>query len=160
MPVASLWSLLLTRRCVLLLLMVQERCRGLVEVMQKLRAEAASLMESLREKEDRARRLNAEFDRIPKEVNRSVYTRRILDIVKQVRKQKVEIAKVGVGLRRCVGTSMVLQRAQRHCRSSPTSGRCSGKSTSRTTSCSEPLLLRTKPFTRCDAARSLVSFRP
>lgn len=36
---------------------------------------------------------------MPKEVSRSVYTRRILDIVKNVKKQKVEINKILIDMR-------------------------------------------------------------
>ena len=35
---------------------------------------------------------------MPKEVNRSIYPRRIMDIIKQVRKQKQGIAKVGLAI--------------------------------------------------------------
>jgi hypothetical protein len=73
---------------------VQERCRGMVENMQKLKVEMQGLVEAVRDKEELAKRLQSEFDKMPKEANRGIYTRRIMDIIKQVRKQKQGIAKV------------------------------------------------------------------
>jgi hypothetical protein len=66
----------------------------MVENMQKLKVEMQGLVEAVRDKEELAKRLQSEFDKMPKEVNRSIYTRRIMDIIKQVRKQKQGIAKV------------------------------------------------------------------
>jgi hypothetical protein len=39
------------------------------------------------------------YKNLPKEVSRAVYTRRILDIVKNVKKQKVEINKILIDMR-------------------------------------------------------------
>ena len=74
--------------------------------MQKLKVEMQGLVEVLREKEELAKRLNLEFDRMPKEVNRAIYTRRIMDIIKQVRKQKQGIAKVRAGQPCCRAAHM------------------------------------------------------
>jgi hypothetical protein len=73
----------------------------MVEGMQKMKVEMQGLVEAVRDKEELAKRLISEYDRMPKEVNRAIYTRRIMDLIKQVRKQKQGIAKVccraGVG---------------------------------------------------------------
>lgn len=40
------------------------------------------------------RLLTAEYEKLPKNVNRAVYTYRIMDIIRQVRKQKAEIGRI------------------------------------------------------------------
>jgi chromosome segregation ATPase len=66
----------------------------MLEAITRMRSEMAVLVEQLRDKEERALKLNAEFESMSKEVNRNVYTRRIIDIIKQIRKQKSEIARI------------------------------------------------------------------
>ena len=48
----------------------------------------------VRDKDERAKLLQDELEKMPKNVNRSLYTYRIMDIIKQVSKQKAEIAKI------------------------------------------------------------------
>ena len=45
-------------------------------------------------KDERFKELLEVYRQLPKNINRSVYTNRILEIVKQVKKQKVDISKV------------------------------------------------------------------
>ena len=59
-----------------------------------MREEMKTLRSSITEKDEEYRELLDEYQRLPKNVNRAVYTSRILDIVKQVKKQKVDINKV------------------------------------------------------------------
>lgn len=45
--------------------------------------------------QERAELMREEYDRLPKDVDRTLYTDRIMDIVKNVKKQQQEISKVG-----------------------------------------------------------------
>ena len=56
--------------------------------------EMRTMAQSIREAEERHKLLLVELEKMPKNINRAVYTYRILDIIKQVRKQKVEIARI------------------------------------------------------------------
>jgi len=50
--------------------------------------------EEMKQKNEKYKALLDQYRELPKEVNRGIYTRRILDIVKNVKKQKAEIDKV------------------------------------------------------------------
>ena len=67
--------------------------KKLLEI-KKMRADIASMATQIREKEALTIKLKEEYDKMPKNINRTAYTYRIMDIIKQVRKQKTEIAKV------------------------------------------------------------------
>ena len=56
--------------------------------------EMRTMAQSIREAEERHKLLLVELEKMPKNINRAVYTYRILDIIKQVRKQKVEISRI------------------------------------------------------------------
>jgi hypothetical protein len=66
----------------------------MVDEMKNRRSEMQTMSGTIREREERYRALAEEFERMPKNVDRSMYTYRIMDIIKQVRKQKIEILKV------------------------------------------------------------------
>eukprot|EP00753_Platysulcus_tardus_P008334 PLAT1590.2.p2 GENE.PLAT1590.2~~PLAT1590.2.p2 ORF type:complete len:249 (-),score=149.05 PLAT1590.2:136-882(-) len=72
----------------------KEAAKQKVEDMKRMRAEMKAMATDVRAKEARLKVLAEEYDRMPKNVNRSVYTLRIMDIIKQVRKQKAEIRKI------------------------------------------------------------------
>lgn len=59
-----------------------------------MRNEMRSMAQSIREAEERHKLLLVELEKMPKNINRAVYTYRILDIIKQVRKQKIEISRI------------------------------------------------------------------
>jgi uncharacterized coiled-coil DUF342 family protein len=69
-----------------------------VEEIKQLRLEIDELNADLTSKENLAKDLNKELDQIPKESiktsNRQFYTRRILEIVSNIDKQKKEIDKI------------------------------------------------------------------
>eukprot|EP01087_Luapelamoeba_hula_P017882 TRINITY_DN5687_c0_g1_i1.p1 TRINITY_DN5687_c0_g1~~TRINITY_DN5687_c0_g1_i1.p1 ORF type:complete len:615 (-),score=140.67 TRINITY_DN5687_c0_g1_i1:461-2305(-) len=65
----------------------------LAEIAQ-LRSKFKTMGEDMRVRNERLAVLKEQFDAMPKEVNRGIYTRRILDIVKNVKKQKTEIDKI------------------------------------------------------------------
>ncbi|XP_012233025.2 coiled-coil domain-containing protein 22 homolog [Linepithema humile] len=59
-----------------------------------LKEKEKELQEECRNKDQQHSQLVAEVQKLPKEVNRSAYTQRILEIINNVRKQKDEISKV------------------------------------------------------------------
>ena len=59
-----------------------------------LRDRERELLEEIRSKDQQYVQLVADVQKLPKEVNRSAYTQRILEIINNVRKQKDEIDKV------------------------------------------------------------------
>ena len=60
-----------------------------------MRAQMKQLEAEINAKDEEYKELLEIYRQLPKNINRSVYTKRILDIVKQVKKQKVDINKVG-----------------------------------------------------------------
>ncbi|XP_033631896.1 coiled-coil domain-containing protein 22 homolog [Asterias rubens] len=65
-----------------------------LEDIQELRDRMKDVVDETRAKEELQKQLAAEYERMTKDVNRSAYTRRILEIVGNIRKQKDEIQKV------------------------------------------------------------------
>lgn len=68
----------------------QKRLEEIKDIHDKMKIVA----DEARSKEELHKRLIAEYDRMTKDVNRSAYTRRILEIVANIRKQKDDINKV------------------------------------------------------------------
>jgi hypothetical protein len=60
----------------------------------QLRASAKSLASEMKEKEDRITQLQNEWDSMPKDVDRASYVRKIMDIVRNVKKQQKEVDKI------------------------------------------------------------------
>ncbi|KAL3212082.1 hypothetical protein MRX96_008328 [Rhipicephalus microplus] len=80
---------------------LKEQCsKRLNETQQKLEEIKAmkdkmrEISEQARTKEEMHKQLVAEYEKLPKDVNRSSYTKRITEIVGNIKKQKEEIAKV------------------------------------------------------------------
>ena len=59
-----------------------------------MREESKGLVRTLRERDELAKALADEYEKMPKEVKRSSYVNRILDIIKNVNKQKAEIDRI------------------------------------------------------------------
>ena len=59
-----------------------------------LKEKEKELQEECRNKDQQYSQLVTEVQKLPKEVNRSAYTQRILEIINNVRKQRDEISKV------------------------------------------------------------------
>ena len=59
-----------------------------------MRDEMRTMAQQIRNAEERHGLLVVELEKMPKNINRAVYTYRILDIIKQVRKQKMEISRI------------------------------------------------------------------
>jgi hypothetical protein len=70
------------------------------ELIRKMREEMKFMAQELREKDGALRSVEEEFKTLPKSINRQVYVRRIMDIMKNLDKQKEEISKILGDVRR------------------------------------------------------------
>jgi len=70
-----------------------------VEKIRALRGAMREYVQDIQKKEERYKQLIDMYNRLPKEINRSLYTQRILEIVKNVKKQKVDIEKILIDIR-------------------------------------------------------------
>eukprot|EP00727_Mastigamoeba_balamuthi_P009053 m51a1_g4770 hypothetical protein (614) ;mRNA; f:19052-21602 len=68
--------------------------RTKLEDIRRLRAEMKALVEEIRGKEEKYRQLVDTYSGMQRDLSRAVYTRRILDVVRNVKKQKRDIEKV------------------------------------------------------------------
>lgn len=59
-----------------------------------MRGEMKELSADLRDKDELHRQVLAELERLPQSINRQVYVRRIMDILRNLEKQKVDIQKI------------------------------------------------------------------
>ena len=59
----------------------------MMEEMKSCRAEMGSMIADLKEKQQRAQQLAEEMAKLPKNINRTVYTHRIMDIIDRINKQ-------------------------------------------------------------------------
>ncbi|KAH3758243.1 coiled-coil domain-containing protein 22 [Pelomyxa schiedti] len=72
----------------------QGESRGKLEEVKMMRVEMKHLVDEIRQKDERYKQLVEVFKGLGTEMNRTAYTRRILEIVKNVKKQKVDINKI------------------------------------------------------------------
>jgi hypothetical protein len=72
----------------------RERCRSLVENMKELKHEMTAMVGNLREKQDRSKVLEEELCKLPKHLQRSTYTHRIMEITASIMKQEEGIDKI------------------------------------------------------------------
>lgn len=72
----------------------RERCREMVEEMRKGREEMVTMIQELKEKQERAQHLADELSKLPKNINRALYTHRIMDIINSIGKQNKDIDKI------------------------------------------------------------------
>jgi coiled-coil domain-containing protein 22 len=70
------------------------RCKAMVEEMKKCRVEMQAMANEVRVKEEAMKLLSEELAKMPKNVNRTLYTYRIMDIISSIAKQKKEIDKI------------------------------------------------------------------
>eukprot|EP01038_Epipyxis_sp_PR26KG_P006336 gene6336-8723_t len=91
------------------------RCRELVDDMKKLREEMIGMIQDLKDKQDRSVILQEEMSKLPKNINRALYTHRIMDITSQIVKQNKDIDKITADIREVQKTinsnTSILQRA-------------------------------------------------
>ena len=70
------------------------RAKRMVDEMKRCRAEMQQMVLDVRDKDDRHKLLEQQYDAMPKNVNRALYTYRIMDIINSIAKQKKEITKI------------------------------------------------------------------
>lgn len=84
------------------------RCEEMVSEMSAIRSEMAGMGSDIKAREAKVGQLSAQLQSLPQDHNRNEYTKRILEIVREVRKQQGEIGKVMAeikGLQRAAGMS-------------------------------------------------------
>lgn len=91
------------------------KCRAMVDEMKKYREEMITMIQDLKDKQDRAQVLQEEMSKLPKNINRcapcvfsyccviplcrAIYTHRIMDITTSISKQNKEISKITSDIR-------------------------------------------------------------
>ncbi|XP_012557176.2 coiled-coil domain-containing protein 22 homolog isoform X1 [Hydra vulgaris] len=70
-----------------------------INKIQVLREKIKLISQETRDKEELLKHFISEYERLPKDVNRSVYTKRILEIVANIKKQKLQISNVLIDTR-------------------------------------------------------------
>jgi len=73
---------------------LRARAEEQLRQVQAMRTEVRHLAAAAREREEDQRRLLAEYEAAPKGINRAAFVKRILEIIKNVKKQEVEILKI------------------------------------------------------------------
>ncbi len=93
----------------------RERAEAQLRHMQQMRGEMRELAAAARAREEDQRRLLAEYEAAPKTVNRAAFVKRIMEIIKNVKKQEAEIHKIAADMREvqreCNGAQEALSRA-------------------------------------------------
>ena len=77
----------------------KEECRIKLEQIKRMREEMKEMMNLLREKDDQHAQVVDELNKLPKSVNRQVYVKRIMDIVRNLERQKVDIKRILADIR-------------------------------------------------------------
>jgi hypothetical protein len=77
----------------------RDKCRKMMDEMRVCKEEMAGMIHSLKDKQDRARLLAEELEQLPKNINRALYTQRIMDIIASISKQNVEIERITADIR-------------------------------------------------------------
>jgi hypothetical protein len=87
----------------------------MVDEMRKAREEMVTMIQELKEKQERAQQLADELSKLPKNINRALYTHRIMDIITSIGKQNKDIDKITNDIRDIQKTinsaTMTLQRS-------------------------------------------------
>lgn len=73
---------------------LRERADQQLLQIQRWRAEVKDIVAQTRVREQDQQRLLEEYERAPKNVNRATFVRRITEIIKNIKKQEVEIVKI------------------------------------------------------------------
>lgn len=72
----------------------KEECRLKLDQIKRMREDMKDMITQLREKDETFKQVVEELNKLPKSVNRQVYVKRIMDIVKNLERQKVDIKKI------------------------------------------------------------------
>jgi len=68
--------------------------RKKVDAIRRMRSEMKQMVQDIRKKDEQYKQLVAELNKMPKSINRQVYIRRIMDIMKNLDKQKLQIKNI------------------------------------------------------------------
>mmetsp|Transcript_28759 Transcript_28759/g.50594 ORF Transcript_28759/g.50594 Transcript_28759/m.50594 type:complete len:297 (+) Transcript_28759:250-1140(+) len=68
--------------------------RKKVDIIRRMRTEMKQMVQDVRRKDEQYKQLVAELNKLPKSINRQVYVRRIMDIMKNLDKQKQQIKNI------------------------------------------------------------------
>jgi len=77
----------------------QDDTKELLVKIKEMREKMKDIVIEIQKKEEKLKQINEMFNSLSKDMNRATYTRRILEIVKQVKKQKVDIDKILIDTR-------------------------------------------------------------
>jgi len=77
----------------------RQRCKDMMEEMKGCKADMVTMIQDLKDKQERARLLAEELEKLPKNLNRNLYTARIMDIISSITKQNKDIAKITQDIR-------------------------------------------------------------
>lgn len=72
----------------------RNKCKLMVEDMKRCREDMISMAQDLKEKQERSQVLSEELGKLPRNINRTLYTYRIMDIIASIGKQNKEIDKI------------------------------------------------------------------
>eukprot|EP01035_Chromulina_nebulosa_P020985 gene20985-27194_t len=72
----------------------REKCKQMVDEMKKCKEEMQFMVHELKEKQERSQILSEEMSKLPKNINRAIYTHCILDITASLIKQNKEIERI------------------------------------------------------------------
>jgi hypothetical protein len=72
----------------------KRECASKLERIKTMRSEMKEMIAEVREKDETVTQKTAEYERMNKDADRALYTKRILDIVKNVKRQNDEIGKI------------------------------------------------------------------
>ena len=76
-----------------------QQCKAMMDDIRSWRGEMSQMALDVRAKEERVAVLTDELAKLPKNLNRTLYTYRIMDIIGSISKQKKEIAKIITDIR-------------------------------------------------------------
>ena len=66
----------------------------MIEEMKACKVDMVTMIQDLKNKQEKAKQLSNELESLPKNMNRNVYTQRILDIISSITKQNRDIDKI------------------------------------------------------------------
>ena len=69
-------------------------CKEMIEEMKACKVDMVTMIQDLKNKQEKAKQLSNELESLPKNMNRNVYTQRILDIISSITKQNRDIDKI------------------------------------------------------------------
>lgn len=70
------------------------RCRQMIEEMRSFKVEMQNMLIDLKNKQEKSRVLEEELKKLPKNINRNLYTVRIMEIISSISKQNKDISKI------------------------------------------------------------------